>query len=367
MKVPIVVPIMTSEMLSAASEALRNERMSLGESVFKFEEEFARMIGVKRAVSVSSGTHALHFAIEGLQVPRKSAVITSPMSFIASSNAVIHAGCVPRFSDIDEKTYTLSPGKLRRRITKKTRCVIPVHLYGHPCMMDEIGEIADEKGIAIIEDACQAHGAEYRGRKTGSLGDVGCFSFYATKNMTVGGDGGMITTNNEELADRIGGLRHCGRKSGSNYEHDILGYTARLNTANCAIGREQLKLLPRWNNRRRAIAARYHDRLNGVKGLKLPPMPSADILPVYHLYVVRTARRDELAEYLNDRGVQTAYHYPIPIHLQPIYKEMYGYIGGEFPKTEKACSEVLSIPMYPDLTDEQISYVCDCIEEYYGG
>jgi len=366
MKVPIIIPAMTSEMISAAADALRNERLSLGESVFKFEEEFARMIGVKKAVSVSSGTHALQFAIEGLKIPRKSTVITSPMSFVASSNAIIHAGCIPRFSDIKDKTYTLSPEKLRRRITKKTKCIIPVHLYGHPCMMDAIKDIASERDLHIIEDACQAHGAEFRGQKVGSIGDVGCFSFYSTKNMTVGGDGGMITTNNEELADNLVRMRHCGRKKGSNYEHDIMGYTARLNTVNCAIGREQLKLLPMWNDRRRAIAANYDRRLKRIGDLKLPPSPSSEVLPVYHLYVIRTARRDALADFLKEREVQTAHHYPIPIHLQPIYKELYGYKGGEFPKSEKASSEVLSIPMFPELNDAQISYVCDCIEEFYG-
>jgi len=357
---------MTQEMIDAAVDALRNERMSLGESVFKFEEDFARMVGVKKAVSVSSGTDAIQLALEGMRVPKRSTVITSPMSFIASANAIIHAGCVPRFSDIDKKTYCMDPKKLRRRITTKTTAIIPVHLYGYPSDMDGITEVAREKNLVVIEDACQAHGAMYRGKRTGSIGNAGCFSFYATKNMTVGGDGGMITTDDEDFTERVTSMRHCGRMKGSNYDHDVMGYTTRLNTVNAAIGREQLRLLPEWNERRRAIAAMYDRRLKNVGDLKLPPGPTPDITPVSHLYVVRTQRRNDLSEYLKQREIQTAFHYPVPIHLQPLYKQMFGYRGGEFKNTEKACEEVLSLPMYPGLSDEQVSFVCDSTIEFFG-
>ncbi|MEM3038872.1 MAG: DegT/DnrJ/EryC1/StrS family aminotransferase [Thermoplasmata archaeon] len=366
MKVAITIPAMSQEMIDAAVNALRNERMSLGESVFKFEQEFAQMCGVKRAVAVSSGTHALQLAIEGMGIKKRSTIITSPMSFIASANAIVHAGCVPRFCDIDDKTYTMEPGKLRRRITTKTTAVIPVHLYGYPCAMDEIMAVAKEKNLVVIEDACQAHGAVYKGKKAGAIGDVGCFSFYATKNMTVGGDGGMITTNDDALADRLESMRHCGRMKGSNYDHDVMGYTVRLNTVNAAIGRVQLKYLHAWNDRRRAIAAMYDQHLKDVGDLKLPPAPTQDIVPVYHLYVVRTKRREELAAFLKTKEIQTAYHYPVPIHLQPLYKQMYGYTGGEFPKTEKACKEVISLPMYPGLTDDQVKFVCESVNEFFG-
>ena len=365
MKVAITIPAMSQEMIDAAVNALRNERMSLGDSVFKFEEEFAQMCGVKKAVSVSSGTHALQLAMEGLNVKKKSTVITSPMSFIASSNAIVHAGCVPRFADIDDKTYTIDPNKLKRRITTKTTAVIPVHLYGYPSAMDEILAISKEKNLIVIEDACQAHGSVYKGKKAGAIGEVGCFSFYATKNMTVGGDGGMITTNNVELAEKLESMRHCGRMKLSNYDHDVMGYTVRLNTVNAAIGRVQLKYLHAWNDRRRAIAAIYDSKLKGVGDLKLPPAPAADITPVYHLYVVRSKRRDDLGNFLKTKEIQTALHYPVPIHLQPLYKQMYGYQGGEFPKSEKACKEVLSLPMYPGLTDEQVNFVCDSVKEFF--
>lgn len=366
MKVPITIPAMTQEMIEAAVDALRNERMSLGENVFKFEEEFARMVGVKRAVSVSSGTNAIQLALEGMQTPKKSTVITSPMSFIASANAIIHAGCVPRFCDIDKRTSCMAPKTLRRRITMKTSAIMPVHLYGYPSDMDEIIETAREKNLIVIEDACQAHGAIYHGRRAGALGNAGCFSFYATKNMTVGGDGGMITTDDEELAERIASMRHCGRMKGSNYDHDVMGYTTRLNTVNAAIGREQLRLLPEWNDRRRAIAAMYDRRLRNVGDIKLPPGPSPDVTPVYHLYVIRTQRRSELSEYLKQKEIQTAFHYPVPIHLQPLYKQMFGYEGGEFKNTEKACKEVLSLPMFPELFDEQVGFVCESIAEFFG-
>lgn len=365
MKVAITIPAMTQEMIDAAVNALRNERMSLGDSVFKFEQEFAKMAGAKRAISVSSGTHALQLAMEAHGLKKKSTVITSPMSFVASSNSIVHAGCVPRFCDIDDKTYCMDANKLRRRITSKTTAIIPVHLYGQPAAMDEIMAVAKEKNLLVIEDACQAHGAVYKGKKTGSIGDFGCFSFYATKNMTVGGDGGMITTNNDAVADKLESMRHCGRMKGSNYDHDVMGYTVRLNTVQAAIGLVQLKHLPQWNERRRAIAAIYDQRLKGVGDLKLPPAPSVDVTPVYHLYVVRSKRRDELGNFLKTKEIQTALHYPVPIHLQPIYKQLYGFEGGEFPKSEKACKEVLSLPMYPGLTDEQVKFTADSVVEFF--
>ncbi len=365
MKVAITIPSMTQEMIDAATNALRNERMSLGDSVFKFEAEFAKMCGVKRAIAVSDGTRALQLAMEASGVKKKSTVITSPMSFVASSNAIIHAGCNPRFCDIDDKTYCIDPKKLKRRITSKTTAVIPVHLYGYPAAMDEILELARQKNLLVIEDACQAHGVVYKGKKAGSIGDFGAFSFYATKNMTVGGDGGMITTNNDAMADKLESMRHCGRMKGSNYDHDVLGYTARLNTVQAAIGLVQLKNLPQWNERRRAIAAIYDQRLKGVGDLKLPPAPNADVTPVYHLYVVRSKRRDELGAFLKTKEIQTALHYPVPIHMQPIYKQLFGFEGGEFPKSEKACKEVLSLPMYPGLNDEQVKFVCDSTVEFF--
>ncbi|MDH3364865.1 MAG: DegT/DnrJ/EryC1/StrS family aminotransferase [Thermoplasmata archaeon] len=362
MKVPFAQPIMTEGMVEAAANALRNERLTMGDSMFKFEEAFAKMCGVKHAVSVNSGTAAIQLSLLAAGVKANDTVLTSSMSFVATTNAFVAFGGVPAFADVLDSEYTIDPTKIK--ITPDTRAIVPVHLYGHPSHMDEIIEIAEEAGILVLEDACQAHGALYRGKRAGALGDIGCFSFYPTKNMHVGGDGGMVTTDDGDVAELVKKLRHCGRKG--QYEHDVIGYTARLNSANAAIGIEQLKMLEGWNEKRRAIAAKYHARLKDLDGLGLPPQPTSDISPVYHLYTVKTARRDQLRAHLDEAGVQTGVHYEIPIHLQPIYREMFGYKDGQLPVTERLCKEVLTLPIFPDLTDDQMSYVCEKITEFYG-
>ena len=258
--IPQAKPEMDQEMIDAAVSALQNERLVMGESVFKFEEAFAKYIGVKRAVSVSSGTDALILALIAMDCRGKE-VVTTPFSFIATANSIMHAHGLPRFCDASAKDYNLDVSKLPATIGKNTKAIMPVHLFGHPCDMSEIDDLARERGVGIIEDACQAHGSAYKGRKTGALGDVGCFSFYPTKNMHVGGDGGMVTTDNDDLADLVAKLRDCGRTT--RYSHDVKGFTSRLNTANAAIGLIQLKRLDKWNDRRRAIARRYHSELRG--------------------------------------------------------------------------------------------------------
>jgi dTDP-4-amino-4,6-dideoxygalactose transaminase len=247
---------------------------------------------------------------------------------------------------------------------RETAAVLPVHLYGNPARMDEIVEAAGPK-VKVIEDACQAHGASYKGTKCGSFGDAGCFSFYTTKNMTVGGDGGMVTTNDERLAKDVGKLRDCGRIS--RYEHDVFGFTSRLNTANAAFGRVQLRHLDEWNERRRALARRYSERLRDVLEVKLPPEGSKDIVPVFHLYVVLCGDRDALAKHLAGNGVETAVHYPIPIHLQPAYRDAYGYSRGSYPAAEGLAATALSLPLFPQLEERQVDEVCELIIEHYGG
>jgi len=230
--------------------------------------------------------------------------------------------------------------------------------------MDEIREAAGEN-VKIIEDACQAHGALYKGRKAGSLGDAACFSFYATKNMTVGGDGGMITTDDDRLAADLRKLRDCGRVS--RYVHDVFGFTARLNTANAAFGRVQLKHLDEWNERRRAIARRYAEKLKDVPEVVLPPMGSKDIVPVFHLFVIQVDDRDALARSLEARNIDTAVHYPVPIHLQPVYKDAFGFSKGSYPESERLADRVLSLPVFPTLTDEEVDRVCEAVIDHYGG
>lgn len=366
MKVPIAQPVMTEKMIEAAANALRNERLTLGESVFKFEEAFARMCGTKHAIAVSSGTAALQLSLQAHGVKAGDRVVAPAMSFVATTNAFVPFGGVPGFAEVSEKDYTLDPAKLKAALDNKTKAVIPVHLYGHVAMMDEINDVARKNNLVVIEDACQAHGAVYKGKRAGNLGNAGCFSFYPTKNMHVGGDGGMITTNDDKVADACSRMRHCGRKKGSNYEHDIIGYTYRLNSANAAIGIEQLKMLPEWNDKRRAAARMYDEMLKGVGDLVLPPSPTSDVTPVYHLYTLRTKKRYELKAHLDSKGVGVGLNYEIPIHLQPIYKEMFGFKEGLLPVTEKCCKEVIAIPMFADISSEQIKYVVDCVKEFYG-
>ncbi len=362
-RIPLVIPIFDEEMENAALWALRNDRFVSGESVYKFEEEFAEYCGTKYAVSTNSGTDALHLSLLALGVGRQSNVATTAFSFVASANAVLHVGATPIFADIDAKTCNIDPDKLKRRITDHTKAIVPVHLYGYPCDMKRIKEIAESHGLKVVEDACQAHGAEYRGLKAGALGDVGCFSFYTSKNMTVCGDGGMVVTNNQDITEKVAKLRDCGRKA--KYVHDLVGYTSRLNSVNAAIGRVQLKRLDQWNEKRRESAALYDKLLSDLTELILPPVGDSNVKPVHHLYVIRTQKRDKLKEWLEQNAIQCGLHYPLPIHLQPIYKELFGFKVGFYPESELASRTCLSIPMHQTLTRDQIRYISEKIHEFY--
>lgn len=363
MRLPLIKPIMNQEMIQAAIDALKNERYVLGESVYKFEEEFAKYCGAKYAISTSSGTDALYLSLIALGVGEQDHVITTPFSFIATSNAILLVRATPIFADVDAKTCNIDPSQIRRRITRRTKAIIPVHLYGYPSDMERIMEIAEAHKVIVVEDACQAHGAEYRGSKVGAIGDVGCFSFYPSKNMTVCGDGGMVVTNNEETAEMVAKLRNCGRKT--KYVHDVVGYTARLNTLNAAIGRIQLKKLDEWNEKRRRNAVLYDKLLSDMDEVVLPPAGNSYVKPVYHLYVIRVKGRDKLKKWLEDNGIQCGVHYPLPIHLQPIYKELFKCKDGEYPISELVSQTCLSIPMYPNLTSNEIRYISEKIHEFY--
>lgn len=363
MKIPLARPSFSKEMEKAAVEALWNEHFVSGESVVKFEEEFARYCGVDCAVSTSSGTIALSIALTALSITQGTSVITTPASFVATANAILHSGGTPQFVDIDLQTYNIDPAKVKTAVKTCTRAVIPVHLYGFPADIDSIKQAGEKKGLAVVEDACQAHGAIYKGRKAGSLGDVACFSFYPSKNMTVAGDGGMLVTNDKEVSRKAAKLRDCGRQG--KYVHDMVGYTARLNTVNAAIGRVQLKHLDEWNEKRRRNAETYNRLLSDVEDLFLPPAGTKSTRPVYHLYVVRTSVRDELKEWLQAKGIECGVHYPLPIHLQPVYVEMFGFKTGTYSNSEELCRTCLSIPMYPDLSETEISFICEQIHEFF--
>lgn len=360
-KIPLARPIITKEMTDAVTDALLNERLVMGESVLRFEEEFSKYIGTDQAVSVSSGTDALILTMLAYNVHGRE-VITTPLSFVATATSIVHAGATPTFADISERDYNLDPEELRGKVIRNTAAVLPVDLYGYPARMDEIAEGAG-KGVKIIEDAAEAHGAVYKGRKAGSLGDAGCFSFYSTKNMTVGGDGGMVTTNDGRLADDIRKLRDCGRVS--RYEHDVFGFTSRLNTANAALGRIQLRHLDEWNEKRTGIAQQYFQRLKGLPEVVLPPMGNKDIRPAFYVFAIRCQDREGLEKHLKANNIESVVHFPT-IHLQPVFREAYGFSVGEYPKAEAAAEHILSIPMFPEMTREQVDFVSDKIIEFYG-
>ena len=354
-------PVVDEEMLQTALYALQNEKLVMGESVFKFEEEFARYCGVRYGVSTGSGTAALQIALQSIPIEAKDEVLTTPFSFFATSNAVIHAGSQPRFADVEDDGFNLDPAKTEEKLTSKTRAIIPVHLYGQPSRMDEFHDLAEDKGISLVEDACQAHGAVYNGKRVGSLGDVACFSFYTSKNMTVCGDGGMIVTNDKDLADVARSFRDCGRAS--KYTMSRIGFTSRLNTVNAAIGRVQLKRLEDWNKSRRHVADRYRVALRDAPGIELPPAETSIEMPVYHLFVIRSQHRDGLASHLEENGVEAAIHYPVPIHLQEPYKAMYGYSEGLFPVSERLANQVLSLPLHPMITEDEVETVSQLVKE----
>ena len=349
MKIPFFVQEFTSEMEEAAIHALRNESFVGGESVSKFEEEFAEYTGVKHAVSVSSGNSALQISLMALGIADNSKVVTPTNSFIASANCIRMTNAHPILADIDLKDGGIDVSG----ITQSVDAIIPVHIYGNPCNFDSVKAFAEEQKIPIVEDACQAHGAVYKNRKVGSLSDVGCFSFYPTKNMTVGGDGGMTTTNNEEIAQKISSIRDNGRKTKN--EFDKLGFTMRLNTVNAAIGRIQLKHLDEKNSRRREIVSIYKKNL--VEDCILPENENGK--SVYHQIVIRHSKRNEIRKELTDNDIGSAIYYETPIHLQPIYQE-YGY---KLPNSEKFSKEVMSLPSYPQLTDEQILVICEHVNK----
>ena len=349
MKIPFFVQEFTDEMEEAAIHALRNESFVGGESVSKFEEEFAKYTGTKYAVSVSSGNSALQISLMALGIGDKSKVITPTNSFIASANCIRMTNAEPILTDIDMKDGGIDLSNNNANVN----AIIPVHIYGNPCNFDSVKLFSEEQNIPIIEDACQAHGAEYKGKKVGSLGDVGCFSFYPTKNMTVGGDGGMTTTDNEEIALKIKSIRDNGRKTKN--EFDKLGFTMRLNTVNAAIGRVQLKHLDEKTARRREIVSIY--RKNLVEDCILPE--NKDGKSVYHQIVIKHEKRDDIRKKLTENEIGSAIYYETPIHRQPIYQE-FGY---KLPNSEKFSKKIISLPSYPQLTDDQALEICECVNK----
>lgn len=341
-----------SEILSAVIDVLESGNYVLGKEVAAFEEEFAAACGVKYSVAVNSGTSALHLALLAAGVGSGDEVITVPFTFVATAAAIIYTGARPVFVDVDPMTYTIDPEKIEAAITSNTKAIVPVHLYGNPAEMDPILGIARRHGLVVIEDAAQAHAAEYHGRRCGSMGDSGCFSFYPGKNLGACGEGGLVTTNAPEVARKIRMLRDWGAEK--KYEHLLKGFNYRMEALQGAILRVKLRYLEAWTEARRAHAAVYRRALSEAV-LKLPTeRPGSK--HVYHVYAVLTQQRRELLEWLNSQGIQTGIHYPVPIHLLPAYSDL-GYTAGAFPVSERIASQELSLPMYPEMTVTQIEAV----------
>ncbi|MCA9968636.1 MAG: DegT/DnrJ/EryC1/StrS family aminotransferase [Anaerolineales bacterium] len=352
---------LAAEIEAGMAEVMRKTNFILGEEVTLFENEFAAYCEVGHAIGVDSGTSALELALRAFDIGPGDEVITAANTFIASALAISNCGATPVLVDIDPDTYNIDPQKIEAAITPRTRAIIPVHLYGQPADMDAILDIARRHGLRVIEDACQAHGARHNGKRAGSLGDAAAFSFYPAKNLGAYGDGGIVVTNDPEVADAVQMLRNYGQRR--KYEHLILGYNRRLDTLQAAVLRVKLQHLDGYNAARRQHAAHYGELL--ADGPVVIPVESPFAEPVYHLYVVRTDKREDLQAYLQARNIHTGIHYPIPIHLQPAYKEL-GYQQGDFPVTEAYADTILSLPMYPELDPEAVAYVAHTIREWSG-
>lgn len=350
-----------SELVPAVTGVLQRGDFILGRAVSDFEEEFARYCECSRAIGVASGLDALKLILRGLNIGPGDEVITVANSFIATALAVSAVGARPVLVDCEAETFTISPSQVESAITSKTRAIMPVHLYGHPADMAALDATAKKRGLAIIEDAAQAHGARYRGRRCGSLGIAAGFSFYPGKNLGACGDGGAVTTSDAALAERIAKMRNYG--STVKYLHEELGENSRLDTLQAAALSVKLRRLDDWNAARRRIAQWYTERLTGVGDLILPA-PRPDVEPVWHLYVVRTSRRDALLKHLNEQGIGALIHYPTPIHLQPAYAGQ-GWRKGQFPVAERLAGEILSLPIFPQMTEADVDRVAAAVRAFF--
>jgi dTDP-4-amino-4,6-dideoxygalactose transaminase len=348
------------EIASALQTVLDNTAFAGGPFVETFEKEFAAFCQTEYAVGVGSGTDALWGALIGLGIGYGDEVITSPDTFIATAEAISFCRAKPVFVDIDEQTYNLNPDFLKRAITSRTKAIIPVHLFGQPADMDPIIKIAGEHGLFVIEDACQAHGAEYKGRRAGSIGHAGCFSFYPGKNLGAYGEAGAVVTNDPALAEKIKQFRDHGQAK--KYYHSMIGWNARMDGFQGAVLSVKLKHLSAWNEARRRNAKLYNELLADVDKIQRP-VEAEYAKHVYHIYAIRTSKRDALMSALAGKNIFCGIHYPIPLHLQEAYRFL-GYGPGTFPVGEKSATEFVSLPMFPELTNEQISQVVNAIIDF---
>lgn len=347
------------EIRAAMDEVLESTQFILGSAVDAFEADFARYLGVRHAVGVGSGLDALRLAVEACGIGAGDEVIIPANTYIATALAVSQAGATPILVDCREDTYEIDPDKIESAITPRTRALMPVHLYGQSADMGAIATIASAHGLEVIEDAAQAHGARFEGSMCGTMGRAGCFSFYPGKNLGAYGDGGLVATDDDDLAEKVRRLRNYGQRA--KYQHVEKGGNSRLDSIQAAVLGVKLRHLDAWNGARSAHAAKYSELLAG-SGVVVPTRDPRST-HVYHLYVVRSPRRDELQRHLADRDIQTVIHYPVPIHLQGAYADM-GLGGGAFPVTEQLAGEILSLPMFAEMTDEQIERVAEAVREF---
>ena len=357
-KVPIAKPIIGDKEIENVVEVLKSGMIAQGPKVEEFEQKFAEWVGAEYGIAVNSGTAALHVALLACGIGEGDEVITTPFTFIASGNSILYTGARPVFADIDMKTYTLNPDSIEDLITEKTKAIMPVQLYGQSADMDRINEIAEKYGLIVIEDAAQAHGAAYNGQKVGSIGDMSCFSFYPTKNMTTS-EGGIITTDDEELAEKARIFRAHGATV--RYHHDAIGYNFRMTDISAAIGLAQLENIDEFNEKRIANAAYLNEGLKDVDGV-ITPCCADGSKHVYHQYTIRVEKgdRDDWVDIINDCGVGTGIHYPIPLYNQPIYRAL--GIEGNCPNAELAADNVISLPVHPSLSKEDLDIVIEAVK-----
>ena len=343
----------------AIKAVLDRQDFILGRDVSFFEQEFAHYVGSRYCVGVNSGTDALYLSLKALGIGPGDEVIVPVFTFIATAFVVTCAGAKPVFVDIDERTFNIDVNKLERAITKRTKAVIPVHLFGQCADMQPLMSLCRRRGLAVVEDACQAHGALYKGAPSGILGATGCFSFYPTKNLGGSGDGGAIVTDNEGLYAKLRMMRDCGRKS--KYEHHILGFNSRLDTLQAAVLRVKLRRLNSWNNKRIGCARLYSRLFADIPGVAIP-YAAPGSRHVYHIYAIQVDNRDAVVAYLNRMRVGCMVNYPIPLHLQVVYKDL-GYKKGDFPVAEKLSRRIISLPMHPCLAKREIEYVVKTVQK----
>lgn len=372
-----------------ALEVLNSANYIMGDNVLQFENEFSEYLGIKHSISVGNGTDALVIALKAMGIGKGDEVITTPFTFFATAESISAVGAKPVFVDVKLDTFNIDTTKIEEKITKNTKAIMPVHIFGQPADMDEIMNIAKKYNLYVIEDACQAIGAEYKDRKIGTIGDISCFSFFPTKNLGCAGDGGMIVTNNDKLATIVRGLRTHG--SGENgqkaynllnnieekilensegndtiynplkYYNYLIGFNSRLDAIQAAILRIKLKKIDEWNNRRNIIAQKYNKELENCD--LITPFKKENVKHVYHMYILQSEKREEILKYLKKKGIATGVYYPIPLHLQKVYKNL-GYKEGDFPNAEYLSHRTFAIPMFAELKENQIMYIINKLIEF---